>query len=91
MNDTAMHTWSAVEVLDRFQRREVSPVEYLDALVDRIEEIEPSINAVCDRRYDEARIEAAAAAERQRPCMRYMITRRPKRYTRPSGLPMNGS
>jgi Asp-tRNA(Asn)/Glu-tRNA(Gln) amidotransferase A subunit family amidase len=64
MNDMAMHTWSAVEVLDRFQRREVSPVEYLDALVDRIEEIEPSINAVCDRRYDEARIEAAGAAER---------------------------
>jgi len=55
---------SATELLRRFTARELSPVELLDALIDRIEALEPRINAVCDRRYAEARVEAAHAAER---------------------------
>ena len=55
---------SANELLRRFTALELSPVELLDALIDRIEALEPRINAVCDRRYAEARMEAAHAAER---------------------------
>ena len=55
---------SATELLRRFTARELSPVELLDALIDRIEALEPTINAVCDRRYAEARAEAAHSAER---------------------------
>lgn len=55
---------SAVDALALFRSKQLSPVELLDALIDRIEQVEPAINAVCDRRYDEARAEAAASAAR---------------------------
>ena len=55
---------SATELLRRFTALEISPLELLDALIDRIEVLEPRINAVCDRRYSEARAEAAHSAER---------------------------
>ncbi len=55
---------SATELRRRFETKELSPVELLDALIDRIEAIEPTVNAVCDRRYAEARDEASHAAER---------------------------
>ena len=54
----------AGEALSLFRTRELSPVEYLDALIERIEASEPTINAVADRRYDEARAEAEASAAR---------------------------
>lgn len=63
MNDDLSHL-SGVEVLGRFRRRELSPVEYLEALIERVESLEPAVNAVCDRRYSEARAEARAAAQR---------------------------
>ena len=44
--------------------KSLSPVEYLEALIERIERLEPTLNAVADRRYDEARVEAAGAAQR---------------------------
>lgn len=53
---------SATEVLQRFRARSLSPVEYLEALVTRIEETEPLINAVAERLFDEAR-DAARRAE----------------------------
>lgn len=55
---------SATEIRRRFVAKQLSPVELLEALIERIEALEPRVNAVCDRRYDEARAEAAHAAER---------------------------
>ena len=55
---------SAGDVLIAFRSKALSPVEYLDALIDRIERLEPTLNAVADRRYDEARAEAVASAGR---------------------------
>jgi aspartyl-tRNA(Asn)/glutamyl-tRNA(Gln) amidotransferase subunit A len=64
MNDSELCFLSANEVLTKFRSKDLSPVELLDALIDRIEAVEPQINAVCDRRYDEARSEAKASAQR---------------------------
>ena len=55
---------SAVDVLASFHAGTMSPVDYLEALIERIELLEPTINAVAERRYDEARQEAMAAAAR---------------------------
>ncbi|MEY2554471.1 MAG: amidase [Ilumatobacteraceae bacterium] len=55
---------SAYETLDLFRRRELSPIEHLDALIAQIEAHNSVLNAVVDRRYDEAREEARAAADR---------------------------
>lgn len=54
----------ATEILRRFRRRDLSPVEYLDAIVARAEAVEPVINAFGDTFFDEARV-AARAAERR--------------------------
>ncbi|MGB8860860.1 MAG: amidase [Ilumatobacteraceae bacterium] len=64
MSDTDLAYLSAVEVLAAFRTGSLSPVDYLDALIERIERLEPTINAVADRRYDEARAEAKVAVER---------------------------
>ncbi len=55
---------SADDAIAAFADRSVSPVELLEALIDRIEASEPALNAVCDRRYDEARVEAKASEAR---------------------------
>ena len=59
---TEVHALSATQVLAAFARRELSPVEYLEALVRRAEEVEPQINAFGDTYFDEA-VEAARRAE----------------------------
>lgn len=53
----------ATEVLARFRDRSLSPVEYLDALVTRIDQTEPMINAIAERLFEQAREEAERAAE----------------------------
>lgn len=55
---------SALDTLELFRRGELSPVEHLEALIDQIETHEATINAIVDRRYDEARTEARAAEQR---------------------------
>ncbi len=55
---------SAHDTLDLFKRRELSPVEQLEALIEQIETHDPVLNAVVDRRYDEARTEARSAEQR---------------------------
>jgi aspartyl-tRNA(Asn)/glutamyl-tRNA(Gln) amidotransferase subunit A len=56
--------WSARAVLSAFAAKELSPVEYLDELFTRIDEGQPSINALGDQYRDDARAAARAAADR---------------------------
>lgn len=53
----------ATEVLAHFRDRTLSPVEYLGALVTRIDQTEPIINAVAERLIDEASDGAKSAAQ----------------------------
>ena len=55
---------SASEVLKRFKSRELSPVEYLEALIERAAETEPVINAFAFTRFDEAMDQARKAEAR---------------------------
>ncbi len=59
-----MHYRSAYETLDLFRSGDLSPVEHLEGLIEQIETHDEVLNAVVDRRYDEARIEARAAEQR---------------------------
>lgn len=52
---------SAVELRRRIGSREISPVELLEACIERIARINPAINAVTATCYDRARKEAKAA------------------------------
>jgi amidase len=45
----------AAEALDLFRARKLSPVELMDAVIARAERVEPGINALCFRYFDEAR------------------------------------
>ncbi len=51
----------ALEVLRMFRTRELSPVEYLEMLITRIEALGPAVNAVGDTYFDEALTEARSA------------------------------
>jgi len=53
---------TASEALERFRARDLSPVELLEAVIERANEAEPVVNAFCDTYYDEAR-EVARKAE----------------------------
>lgn len=52
---------SALELLDAYRHRSLSPVEVLDALAARIEELDPSLCAFTSLCLDRARVEAARA------------------------------
>lgn len=52
---------TAVSLTERIRRRELSPVELLDAVIARIEERNPSLNAMVIFGFDEARQKARAA------------------------------
>ena len=52
---------SALELRRRIGSREISPVELLDACIERIERINPAVNAVAATGYPRARAEAKAA------------------------------
>jgi aspartyl-tRNA(Asn)/glutamyl-tRNA(Gln) amidotransferase subunit A len=55
---------SAHDTLDLFRRGELSPMEHLESLIEQVETHDAVLNAVVDRRYDEARSEARAAEQR---------------------------
>ncbi|MFD6700582.1 MULTISPECIES: amidase [unclassified Microbacterium] len=59
-----LHHLTATEAAARFRRRELSPVELLDAVIARTAATEPAINAVTEQWLDEA-VLAAAASERR--------------------------
>ena len=61
---TDLHYLSATEALERFRARELSPVELLEAVIARAEEVEPTVNALCHTFYDEARAQAREAEAR---------------------------
>ena len=52
---------SAGEALDRFRRRELSPVELMTAIIERSQQVEPRVNALADQYFDEALALAAEA------------------------------
>ena len=54
----------ATEVLERFRSRSLSPVEYLETLIARAEQTEPSINAFAFTWFDQAMDQARAAEAR---------------------------
>ncbi len=53
---------TVMEVLSAFRSLELSPVDYLDALIERIEALDGTVNAVIDVMGEPAREEAAEAA-----------------------------
>jgi aspartyl-tRNA(Asn)/glutamyl-tRNA(Gln) amidotransferase subunit A len=55
---------TAHETLDLFRSGDLSPVEKLESLIEQVENHDPAICAVVDRRYSEARVEARAAEQR---------------------------
>jgi Asp-tRNA(Asn)/Glu-tRNA(Gln) amidotransferase A subunit family amidase len=61
MSDTNLPYMSASAVLAAFRVRELSPVEYLSALIARTAVVNPAINAYTDTYYDEALASARAA------------------------------
>ncbi|MGW2827029.1 amidase [Streptomyces sp. NPDC001443] len=53
----------AVELAAAVRRKEVSPVEIVDCYLDRMDALDPRLNAFCHRADDEVRKAAAAAAD----------------------------
>lgn len=52
----------ATEALRLFRERSLSPVELMEAVINRADAVEPTVNALCIRYFDEA-LEAARTAE----------------------------
>ena len=61
MSDLELCYLPATEALQRFRSKTLSPVELLDAMLQRIEETEPVINALTFKHFDEARDRAKKA------------------------------
>lgn len=59
-----LHHLTATEASERFRRRELSPVELLDAVLERTAAVEPTINAVTEQWIDEAHAAALASEAR---------------------------
>lgn len=55
---------SAAEVLRHFRAKSLSPLELLDGLIDWIETVNPTVNAIAERLFEEARPQARAATHR---------------------------
>jgi Asp-tRNA(Asn)/Glu-tRNA(Gln) amidotransferase A subunit family amidase len=56
-----LHFITIAEAAGLMARRELSPVEYLEALITRIEALEPQVNAFVHRMFEGARAQAAEA------------------------------
>jgi amidase len=53
----------ALELAAAIRRKDVSPVEVVDMYLDRMDELDPRLNAFCHRADDEVRKAASAAAD----------------------------
>ena len=65
MSDSELCYLSAADALSRFRDKSLSPVELLQALIERSETVEPVINCFADRYFDES-MAAARKAEQAR-------------------------
>jgi len=54
----------AIEALDAFAALDLSPVDLLEALIERATRVEPAVNAFAETMYEEARAEARVAERR---------------------------
>ncbi len=61
---TELHYLSATRAREMFVSRELSPVELMDAVLERAEQVEPTVNAFCYRYDDRARDQAKQAEAR---------------------------
>lgn len=61
---TDLHYLSAAEALTLFRTRQLSPVELMQAVIDRAANVEPAVNAFAEEMFEQA-LQAAAAAERR--------------------------
>lgn len=59
-----LHYLSATEARRLFRARELSPVELVQAVIDRAEKVEPTINAFAETRYEQALAQAREAEAR---------------------------
>src|ERR1700693_2005068 len=59
-----LHYMSATEALKQFKARKLSPVELVQAVIDRATAVEPSINAFAQTFFDEALTQAKSAETR---------------------------
>ena len=59
-----LHYLPATEALKQFRTRQLSPVELMQAIIDRAEKVEPAINAFAETFYDDALTQARAAEAR---------------------------
>ncbi len=66
MSDTDLAYISAVDALRQFKSGELSPVELMDAVIARAEEVQPAINSFSQTFYDDARKSARRAEDRYR-------------------------
>nr|WP_055502005.1 amidase family protein [Nonomuraea pusilla] len=56
----------ATEALRMFRSRELSPVELMTAVIERAEAVEPQVNALSERIFDEALLRAEQAGRAYR-------------------------
>lgn len=81
-----------VDILDRLRRRELSPIDVLDACIHRVEAVNPTLNALVAERFHAARQEAVSAereyahCERPRPLLGIPFT--VKEMIEVSGMPL---
>ena len=61
MSSTDLCYMPAAEALAAFEARRLSPVELMEAVVERIERLDPLVNAITDRYFEEALAEAKNA------------------------------
>ena len=64
MTDEQLAYLPATELLELFKRRELSPVEVLEAQISRAERVEPKINAFTDTYFEQALDQARKAEGR---------------------------
>src|SRR5665647_233449 len=58
MGGNEIHWMSALELIDAYGKKELSPVEVTEAILERIEAVNPPINAIVTLTADDARLQA---------------------------------
>ena len=81
---TSCSTLTAVELRRRIGRKDISPVELLEATIARIEALNPLLNAICATAYERARREARAAERAVRRRGARCSARAPDRHQGPA-------